>query len=63
MLNRIGGEVDGTDIIITNHGGVAKRMMKLLQKLEQPVGFGDTIRHCSIFRLGTRPGHCRLTFG
>jgi hypothetical protein len=33
MLNRVGGEVDGTDVVTIDHGGAAKRVMKLLQKL------------------------------
>jgi len=26
-------------------------------------GFGDSVRNCSIFRLCTGPGHCRLSLG
>jgi hypothetical protein len=33
MLNRVGGEVDSTDVVAVDHGGAAKRMVELLQKL------------------------------
>jgi len=62
MLNRVAGEVDGTDVITIDHGGAAKRMVKLLQKLSQPASLSNTICHNPILCLSTGPGHCRLTF-
>jgi hypothetical protein len=63
MLNWVTGEVDCTDTITIDHGGVAKRMEELLQKLAQPAGFGNTIRRCPILRLCTGPGHSGLMLG
>jgi hypothetical protein len=33
MLDRVGGEVDDTDVVTIDHGGAAKRMPELLQEL------------------------------
>jgi hypothetical protein len=33
MLDRVGGEVNGTDVVTIDHGGAAKRMAELLQEL------------------------------
>jgi hypothetical protein len=63
MLDRVGGEVDGTNVVTIDHGGTAKRMMELLQELAQPAGFSNTIRHSPILCLSAGPGHCRLALG
>ena len=63
MLNWVGGEVNGTDIIAVDHCSTTEWAVKLYQKLAQPAGFGDSIRDCSIFRLCTGSRHCRLTLG
>jgi len=63
MLDRVDGEVDGTDIVTIYHSGAAKRVVKLLQKLSQPAGFSNTVGHSPILRLSTGPGHRWLTFG
>jgi hypothetical protein len=55
MLDWVTGEVDCTDIITIDHSGAAKRMVELQQKLAQPAGFGNTIRHGTILRLCTGP--------
>jgi len=33
MLDWVGGEIDSTDVVTIDHGGTAKRMEELLQKL------------------------------
>jgi len=63
MLNRVGGEVNGADIIAVDHCNTTEWAVKLYQKLAQPAGFGDSIRDCLILRLCTGPRHCRLTLG
>jgi len=63
MLNQVGGEVNGADIITINHCSAMKWTAKLYQELAQPAGFGDSIRDYSIFRLCTGPRHYRLTLG
>jgi len=63
MLNRVGGEVNGADIITVDHCNTTEWAVKLYQKLAQPAGFGDSIRDCSIFLLCTGPRHYRLTLG
>jgi hypothetical protein len=63
MLDQVGGEVDGTNVITIDHGGTVKRMTELLQELAQPAGFSNTIRHSPILCLSAGPGHCRLALG
>ena len=55
MLNWVGGEVNGADIITVDHCSATERAAKLCQELAQPAGFGDTVRNSSIFRLCTGP--------
>ena len=61
MLNRVGGEVDSTDIITIDQCCSTKRTAKLLQKLAQPAGFSYSISDGPIFGLCAGPRHCRLT--
>ena len=55
MLNGVGGEVDGADVVAVDEAGRFQRMMQFLQKLPQPGGFGDAVGNCSVFGLGTGP--------
>ena len=55
MLNGVGGEVDGADVVAVDEAGRIQRMMQLLQKLRQPGGFGDAVGNCTVFGLGARP--------
>ena len=49
MLNRVGGEINGADIVIVDHRSTTERTAKLCQVLAQPASFGDSIRDSSIF--------------
>jgi hypothetical protein len=63
VLDWVGGEVNGTDVVTINNGGTAERAAKLTKQLSQPTGFSDAICHASILGLSTRTGHCCLTLG
>ena len=54
VLNGVGGEVDGADVVAVDEAGRIQRMMQLLQKLPQPGGFGDAVSNCTVFGLGAR---------
>ena len=60
MLNRVGGHVDGTDVVAVDQRSVPRRCMKLNEKLTQPSGFCNTISHCAILSFSTGPGDCIL---
>ena len=60
MLNRIGGHVDGADVITIDQRSALRRSIELKEKLAQPGGFGDAIGHGTILSFSTRPGYCVL---
>ena len=51
MLNRIGGHVDGADVVTIHQCGLAEGGVQLLQELTQPGSLGDTISHCAILNF------------
>jgi hypothetical protein len=62
VLNGVGGEVNDTNFVAIDNGGAAKRIVKLLQEMAQPVGFGNSIRNSAIFGFSTGPRHYWLRF-
>jgi hypothetical protein len=50
MLNRVGGHVDGADVVTIHQSCTVKRSTKLLEELAQPCCFDDTISHCAILK-------------
>jgi hypothetical protein len=61
VLNGIGGEVDGTDIVVVNKGALRQRSMELLKQLPQPAGLHHAIGHGLVLNLGTQMGDDILT--
>jgi len=55
MLNRVGGHVDGADVVAVDQQSASRRCMKLNEKLAQPSGFCNTISHCAILSFSTGP--------
>ena len=60
MLNRVGGHVDGADVVTIHQRSSAKRGMK---QLAQPSSLSDTVGHGAILSLGTGSGDSILTLG
>ena len=60
MLDRVGGHVDGADVVTIDQGSTSRRCMKLKEKLAQPGGFGNTISHSTVLCLCAGSGHCVL---
>jgi hypothetical protein len=55
MMDGVGGEVDGRDIVAKdNRGFVDDRTVKLAEQLREPTTFGDSIGHCAVFHLGAQ---------
>jgi hypothetical protein len=63
MLNRVGGEVDDTDVITVDESDLRERGMELLEELSEPTSFGHSTGHGAILSLDTRPGHDVLPLG
>ena len=53
MLNWVGGEVHGADVVAVHNGGAFGRSMQLCQKLPQPAGLSNTISDRPVFSLCT----------
>ena len=60
VLNWVGGEVDGADIVTVDEGGRLQRVMQLLEKLLQPGSFSNAISNSAILGFSAGPGDGRL---
>jgi hypothetical protein len=63
VLNRVGGEVDDTDVIVVDESDLRERGMELLEELSEPTSFGHSTGHGTVLSLDTRPGHDVLPLG
>jgi hypothetical protein len=53
MLNRVGGHVNGADVVTIYQCGTVKRSTKLLEELVQSCRFDDPVSHCAILSFST----------
>ena len=62
MLNRVGGEVHGADIVAVDERALGKRAMKLRQELSEPGRLRHAVNDCLVLRHCTGAGNtcCRL---
>jgi hypothetical protein len=58
MLNRVGGEVHGTDVVT-----VDERAVKLSQELSKSGRISHTTSNSPVLRLSTRAGDNQLSLG
>jgi hypothetical protein len=56
MLNGVGGEVDGADVVTVDESVLRQRSMELLEELSEPTSFSHTVDHDTILSLDTRAG-------
>jgi hypothetical protein len=63
VLNGVGGEVDGVDIVTVDESALWQWSMDLLEELLEPTSFGHTIGHDMILSLDARAGDDVLAFG
>jgi hypothetical protein len=53
MLNRVGGEVHGTDIVTVDERALGERAVKLSQELSETVSLSHAVSNNPILRLST----------
>ena len=63
MLDGVGGEVDGADVVAVDKGGGLHGLVEFLKELLQPGDFSNPIRNCPILGLGTGPRDSGLALG
>jgi hypothetical protein len=56
ILNGVGGEVDGADIVIVDESALRQWSMELREEPPEPTTFSHAIGHEAILNLGTRMG-------
>ena len=63
MLNRVGGEVHGADVVAVDERALGERAVKLSQELPKPGCLGDAVSNSPVLRLSTRARDNRLSLG
>ena len=63
MLDRVGGEVNGGDVVAVDEHGLVNITKQLLEQLTESRAFGNGVGHCAILSLGTRAGDYGLSLG
>jgi hypothetical protein len=63
MLNEIGGEVHGANIIAVDEGALRQRDLELVEQLTQPGGLSHTVGNDTIFGLSAVVGDDGLPLG
>jgi hypothetical protein len=55
VLNGVGGEVDGTDVITVDESALRQRSMELLEELPKTTCFSHAVGHVMVLSLSARP--------
>jgi len=63
MLNGVGGEVAGADIVAVDEACGVQGMVKFLEQLPQPSGFSDAVGNSPVLYLGAGPRDSGLPLG
>jgi hypothetical protein len=63
MLNEIGGEVDGADVVAVHEGGALEGVVELVEKLAHPRGLRHAVGHSAVLGLGAGAGDDGLPLG
>jgi hypothetical protein len=63
MLNGVGGEVHGVDIVIVDEGATRRWGLELVEQLTQPVGLSHAIGNGTILGLSAGAGDDGLPLG
>jgi hypothetical protein len=63
MLNEVGGEVHGTDVVAVNKGAPRRRGLELVEQLSQPNGLSHTVGNDTILSLSAGAGDDSLPLG
>jgi hypothetical protein len=54
MLDGVGGEVHGANVVTIDKGAPHQRTMQLLEYLTKPCRLGDAVSHSAVHGLGAR---------
>jgi hypothetical protein len=60
MLNGVGGEVHGADVVTVDESATRWRSLELMQELPQPDGLNHTIGDGTVLSFGAGAGHDSL---
>jgi hypothetical protein len=63
MLNGVGGEVHGTDIIVVDEGAPRQQGLELVEQLTQPGALSHAVSNGTIFGLSVGVGDDGLLLG
>jgi hypothetical protein len=63
MLNRVGGEVHGTDVVAVDKRALGERAVKLSQELSELGRLSHAVSNSPVLRLSTRARDHRLLLG
>ena len=63
MLDGVGGEVHGADVVAVDKGAPTKRLVELEEELAQPGRLGHAVSHGAELNLSTRAGDHGLPLG
>jgi hypothetical protein len=63
MLNRVGGEVHGADVVAVDERALGERAVKLSQELSESGRLSHAVSNSTVLRLSTRARDNRLSLG
>ena len=63
MLNGVGGEIHGADVVAVDERALDERAVELRQKLSLPGRLRHAVSDSTVLRLGTGAGDNRLPLG
>jgi hypothetical protein len=63
MLNEVGGEVHGADVVAVDKGAPRRRGLELVEQLSQPSGLSHTVGNGTILGLSAGAGDDSLSLG
>jgi hypothetical protein len=63
MLNKVGGEVHGADIVAVNKGAPRRWGLELVEQLTQPSVLSYAVGNSAILSLSARAGDDNLSLG
>jgi hypothetical protein len=63
MLNGVGGEVHGVDVVAVDKGASIRRSLELVEQLSQPSGLSHAVGNGTILGLSARAGDDGLPLG